>query len=932
MSIQNEIVKFIADIELDPQDTAAYQKGLSDCEKSADALRKSIALTQEKMAKLREEGKESSAEFAAHKRSLEADSKALKEVSKTADKYAEALGLGAMSLSQLQKHASSTRSALAKIHKEANPKLWEKYNDELEATNKRIAELKAGGKKTGETFGELNGSLAGGIAAGGLMLKGFEAAAAVGKKIIQDLSTETQKLGDAFAMSAKVAEDTWAHFIRNISASRDEVTLSYREVAELSREVTALTDELFEMENSFRIMGVIREQQLNEAGAIMRDTSQSAAERKKALEEIIELEKQTAADRLMIAEQANVAAFNAFKMQTALEYEEAEKMVVEYLDLKRRGLIDLATEYNNKLQEITGMQNSLAMGTSLTPKQHGEQLERLQDMRKELEACSEEVVNMAEILRQYNLGNDEITTAFVESLANLIEARNAMDEAAFANKYARLLGAINNQLEAEEKAAEKERAAAREESYRNRIAAAEHAYQQELLALKQALAAREISEREYRVKSEAAELAMLNNKIAINQAYGKDIIGLQNSVIDKQISAQKRLTDALAKGDIEFQKNMKQLEAEADREFENMVSVMMAEVEEEIDELLSADPNNPINNLSRLADKARKEPAATRKGKLSQAKSSYDTELTDLESMHELMLISEEEFLARKRQLNKDYAKTIAEINMQTWQDSFSVANQFLDTASEMVSSLRDAELANLDAQMQAELTAAGDNAEEREKIEAEYEAKKLETQKKYADVDMAINIAKTIASGALAAMQSFAQLGPIAGGIMAGVIAATTAAQVATIVAQRNAIKNSSVSSSSPDPSGQTFTREVTGYSEGGYTGNGGRLEPAGIVHRGEYVVAAPELRDPEVAREVARIERKRIARLNGRKALPGYADGGYTDSPTPPSDTDLLAKIYDMLVKIAGTPIPAYIVFSQWQAKQEEWNKHKRLTSLKG
>ena len=95
---------------------------------------------------------------------------------------------------------------------------------------------------------------------------------------------------------------------------------------------------------------------------------------------------------------------------------------------------------------------------------------------------------------------------------------------------------------------------------------------------------------------------------------------------------------------------------------------------------------------------------------------------------------------------------------------------------------------------------------------------------------------------------------------------------------------------------------------------------------------MAAPELRDPEVAREVARIERKRIARLNGRKALPGYADGGYTDSPTPSSDTDLLAKIYDMLVKIAGTPIPAYIVFSQWQAKQEEWNKHKRLTSLKG
>ena len=104
----------------------------------------------------------------------------------------------------------------------------------------------------------------------------------------------------------------------------------------------------------------------------------------------------------------------------------------------------------------------------------------------------------------------------------------------------------------------------------------------------------------------------------------------------------------------------------------------------------------------------------------------------------------------------------MAEINLQTWQGSLDTANQFLDAAGNMVNSLRDAELNKLEAQMQAELTAAGDNAEEKERIEAEYEQKKLDTQKKYADVDMAINIAKTIAAGALAAIQSFAQLGPI--------------------------------------------------------------------------------------------------------------------------------------------------------------------------
>lgn len=52
-------------------------------------------------------------------------------------------------------------------------------------------------------------------------------------------------------------------------------------------------------------------------------------------------------------------------------------------------------------------------------------------------------------------------------------------------------------------------------------------------------------------------------------------------------------------------------------------------------------------------------------------------------------------------------------------------------------------------------------------------------------------------------------------------------------------------------------------GFRSGGYTGNGARNQPAGIVHRGEYVIPAPA---------VARIG---LPTLN-RMALPGYASGG--------------------------------------------------------
>lgn len=60
--------------------------------------------------------------------------------------------------------------------------------------------------------------------------------------------------------------------------------------------------------------------------------------------------------------------------------------------------------------------------------------------------------------------------------------------------------------------------------------------------------------------------------------------------------------------------------------------------------------------------------------------------------------------------------------------------------------------------------------------------------------------------------------------------------------------------------------------YAVGGYTGSGGKYDPAGIVHRGEYVFSA------------ASVNRLGVSYLDGmhRSSLKGYADGGYV-SPEP-------------------------------------------------
>ncbi len=51
-------------------------------------------------------------------------------------------------------------------------------------------------------------------------------------------------------------------------------------------------------------------------------------------------------------------------------------------------------------------------------------------------------------------------------------------------------------------------------------------------------------------------------------------------------------------------------------------------------------------------------------------------------------------------------------------------------------------------------------------------------------------------------------------------------------------------------------------GYFSGGYTGNGGKYEAAGIVHKGEYVVPADMLRNPQIAMMVAGLENFRQTR----------------------------------------------------------------------
>ena len=249
-----------------------------------------------------------------------------------------------------------------------------------------------------------------------------------------------------------------------------------------------------------------------------------------------------------------------------------------------------------------------------------------------------------------------------------------------------------------------------------------------------------------------------------------------------------------------------------------------------------------------------------------------------------------------------------------------SVASQALQAASQLTSQIFEMEANRLEAAKQKELAAVGDNAEEKERIEQEYAQKELDLKKKQADADAAIQSATlwvNTAMGIATAWATSMQLGPIAGPIMAGILTAallaTAGIQQANIIAQRDAIKNQTLESSGGSTSGindgaasvsTTTIRDEykpggRGYSDGGYTGDGGVHEPAGVVHKGEYVVSQAELKNPAVVSMVRSIEGVRQSRKHGRTGEHGFSDGGYTGD-TGSTDTLLANTIKDLQTEL--------------------------------
>lgn len=152
---------------------------------------------------------------------------------------------------------------------------------------------------------------------------------------------------------------------------------------------------------------------------------------------------------------------------------------------------------------------------------------------------------------------------------------------------------------------------------------------------------------------------------------------------------------------------------------------------------------------------------------------------------------------------------------------------------SDLVQAELDIEVAAIQKRYEKEISAAEGNQYKVKRLQEKQQKEEAAAKNKANKKMYAMQVMQAIASTAMAAINAYAsasQVNWILGPIAAAMAVAAGAIQIANIKKQQQA-------------------SEAQGYAEGGYTGSGGKYEPRGIVHAGEWVASQKLLANPQTA-----------------------------------------------------------------------------------
>lgn len=332
----------------------------------------------------------------------------------------------------------------------------------------------------------------------------------------------------------------------------------------------------------------------------------------------------------------------------------------------------------------------------------------------------------------------------------------------------------------------------------------------------------------------------------------------------------------------------------------------------------------------------------------------YNAELDQLKMHLQNKEISEEE-----------YEEAVKNMKIAKMKEAFDF---YSNLSSGAVQALQQAEEANVDAKYDAEIEAAKKAGKDTTELEKKKANEKLKIQKKYADVNFAIQAAQIIASTASAIAKTFSELGFTAGLPAAALMGITGAAQLAAALAERNKVKRMTLSGAGGSASA-SGSRVATGLESGGSIDverkQDGKMfhadydpdrrgfidKPTVIVgeggygHSKEWVASNAAVENPTVAPFIDIIDRAQragtIRTLDMNKFLiqqaQGRASGGYV-TPTVNDvrgvvkdsykDT-LIERLTDVLDRLSVDGIPASVSLNEIEQKQQLQDKARRFGS---
>lgn len=370
------------------------------------------------------------------------------------------------------------------------------------------------------------------------------------------------------------------------------------------------------------------------------------------------------------------------------------------------------------------------------------------------------------------------------------------------------------------------------------IDAANQDYQQDVNNWEMALARKKVSQEKYDLAMQALKTQHTANILAIETSYSEQSqnIGIADGAkkkalqdkqqanlraaeqahFDQQVAVEQAYQDALAKvmEQGETQQELT-LEQQRDQKLEVLKGYYQAALNmakqngEDTAQLEKAykDVQTQIQKEYITKQKEQLDEQDEKKKQARQAlgfdqQSEYDRQLQQLKQALDNQYITQQEYEQRVQQLKKESFMKQAEY--------------YTNLFSNAVTSLQNAEMANVDAKYDAEIKAAEGNTALQEKLEKKKANEKLKIQKKYADVNFAMQVAQIISNTAVSIMKAYSELGPIAGSVAAALMGVTGAAQLAVANAERQKVKRMTLNGSASGTS-SAGSRVASGRESGG-------------------------------------------------------------------------------------------------------------------